>query len=81
MAEKKMERECKTFYCDRRRDKYCCVDCGYRKKCRNACDRRRDKYCCVDCGYRKKCRNACRNHPDKCGYCLSYISSSGEEKK
>lgn len=28
---------CELFFCDRRRERYCCEYCGYKKHCRNPC--------------------------------------------
>lgn len=32
---KAKKRQCKIFYCDRRRGRFCCADCGY-KDCTNS---------------------------------------------
>lgn len=32
-----MARFCKRFYCDERRDRYCCADCHLRRDCSNPC--------------------------------------------
>lgn len=30
-------RYCKRFYCNERRDRYCCADCRFRRDCSNPC--------------------------------------------
>lgn len=32
-----MARYCKRFYCDERRDRYCCADCHLWRDCSNRC--------------------------------------------
>lgn len=32
-----MTRYCKIFFCDHRRERYCCADCPIRKDCFNPC--------------------------------------------
>ena len=32
-----MQRFCKRFYCDERRDRYCCADCYLQRDCANPC--------------------------------------------
>ena len=32
-----MARFCKRFYCNERRDRYCCADCRFRRDCSNPC--------------------------------------------
>lgn len=37
MPEKNKFRMCSLFHCDKRGDRYCCVDCRLKPKCRNPC--------------------------------------------
>lgn len=39
MSRRYKGRWCRTFHCDRRGDRFCCVDCPktYKSKCRNPC--------------------------------------------
>lgn len=32
-----MQRFCLRFYCDERRDRFCCADCHRRRDCANPC--------------------------------------------
>ena len=33
----KKERMCSRFYCDKRRDRFCCADCPNAYRCENRC--------------------------------------------
>lgn len=39
MSRRYRGRWCNVFHCDRRGDRYCCIDCPktYKSKCRNPC--------------------------------------------
>ena len=48
----KKPRMCSRFYCDRRGERFCCIDCQLRWKCLNSCENHPDRCGLQDRGQR-----------------------------